>query len=63
METSFSPSTPGDTSGILRIETANQNPSLRNLEEQLLGTGWGPDIQVAPEALDFGRVALIGQTS
>ncbi|MEO1228377.1 MAG: choice-of-anchor D domain-containing protein [Myxococcota bacterium] len=59
IEATYAPTSLGDALGTLRLETDNQNPALRNIDVTLQGTGGGPDIEVLPPSLNFGRVSLI----
>ena len=59
IEATFAPVDLGDAEGVLRLETDNTNSALRNIDVALAGSGGGPDIQVLPPQLNFGRVSLI----
>ncbi len=59
IEVVYAPVNLGDVSTTLRIETDNSNPALRVVEIPVRGSGGGPDVQVIPAQLNFGRVATI----
>lgn len=59
IEVSYAPPGLSDAAGTLRMETDSPNPALRSVDVDLLGTGGGPDIEVAPVPLDFGRVSVL----
>lgn len=56
IEVTFAPQTRGDVTGTLRLETDSADSSV---DIAIEGTGGGPDIQVLPPTLNFGRVSLI----
>jgi hypothetical protein len=57
IEVTFAPTSLGDSTGTLRLETDSQ--SARNVDVALAGSGGGPDIEVLPPQLNFGQVSLI----
>lgn len=55
----FCPSSLGDHSGALTVETDGPVPASRTVVVPLEGRGGGPTITVTPESLDFGLVATL----
>lgn len=59
VEATFAPSDLSDASGVLDVETDNPNPSLRKVSVALRGSGGGPEIDIIPPEINFGRVSLL----
>lgn len=59
VDVTYCPTSLGEDTGTLAIETDNRDARLRFVYVPLEGTGGGPDIEVFPAQLNFGLVSLI----
>lgn len=59
IEVLFAPAVLGEMQGILQIDLDTASQDASRLEIQLQGDGGGPNIQVLPPQLNFGRVSTL----